>query len=131
LVRDVIIEDWPENEPLPRVAVADLATKYMAIEDVFQLPVGNTVVEASGFSLSPVRYQPEHNLLSASVLLKVLQERDVTDLVSDVRYMAAKYEFALHPGNTPDAVRDSAQKLGIVLDEACLAETVQQLLHSS
>jgi hypothetical protein len=130
-VQDVIVESWPPDTPVPRIAVARAASiQYHAVQDLFQIGAGDSVFEGTGYKVSPTLYPNSQCSIRPLDLIKTLEDQEVSEVVAHVRYASQKSGFALHEDNTPDAVRDSADRLGIDLSDQHLIQAVRQLLHA-
>ncbi|MCC4595461.1 hypothetical protein NRY95_05685 [Xanthomonas campestris pv. phormiicola] len=131
LVKDIIIENWPINVAPPRIAVGDVATRFTHTDDLFQIPVGDAVFEASGYEIVPKPYHPGRRVVSPKALIDTLRRMDVAAVVTQARYTARKYGFVLNDRNARLALNASARRLFITLDEQELTEALNELMQEA
>ncbi|MEQ7992686.1 hypothetical protein [Xanthomonas hortorum] len=131
-VKDIIIEGWPENVAIPRFTIANVDTSHVPKDDLFQLRVGDSVFEASGYELDPKLYQPGLNVVSPAAVIEALHDLCIEAVVAQARIIARKYAIELNDLSAARiAVKTSAIQLCITLDEPDLTAAVNQLTQQS
>jgi len=109
LVQAFIVEDWPAQLVLPRVAVVDHDTEGADAGELTRFTIGNDPVEAFCRGEAPLVYKSGDDVLSPRIVLAAIsepaddeEERSPLELVHELRkYIAEADELMIRTDQAP------------------------------
>jgi hypothetical protein len=77
VVQSIVLQDWPDGIPLPRIAVLDYYTKSADDdEDLLHFSIGDEPVSALGYITTPEVYEAGQPILSPKEALAAIEARE-------------------------------------------------------
>jgi hypothetical protein len=77
IVQSIVLQDWPDGIPLPRIAVLDYYIKSADDdEDLLHFSIGDEPVSALGYSATPEVYEVGQPILSPQEALAAIEARE-------------------------------------------------------
>ncbi|CAB3648283.1 hypothetical protein [Achromobacter pestifer] len=109
LLQAFIVEDWPNQSVLPRVAIVDHDTEGADANELTPFAIGSEIVEAFCRGETPLVYEGEDDVLSPNLVLAAIgepvndeDERSPLEIVRELRkYMVESDEMMIRNDQAP------------------------------